>query len=422
MPDDVSVLVLEDGKVTARVPLPRDGSALRIGSRAEADLVIDDPAVSRDHAELRRTGDEIEVKDLHSKNGTWVGESRIETVRLRPPAQLRVGMATIRIVATADEPEVARFGSMVATSRAMRDVFAMLRRVADHDAPVLVLGETGTGKELVARGLHLESRRAAEPFVVVDLGALSTGVVESELFGHVRGAFTGAVTERAGAFEAAGTGTVFLDELGEMPLELQPRLLRVLESGDTKRVGANRYHTNHARIVAATHRDLRAEVADRSFREDLYHRLAVVVITLPPLRDRPEDIPLLVDLVVGDRAHVPHATLQALAAHDWPGNVRQLRHVLERALILTPDGTITSELLGVGEPGPSHPAIEPFKEAKQRLVDAWEHDYVVELVARSNGNLSDAARRAGIARGHLHRLLRKHEIGPAEPDDHHDPE
>jgi DNA-binding NtrC family response regulator len=305
---------------------------------------------------------------------------------------------------------------MVATSPGMRAAFALLRRVVDHDAPVLVLGETGTGKELVARGLHDESRRGKEPFVVVDLGALSAGVIESELFGHVRGAFTGAVAERAGAFEAAGAGTVFLDELGEMPLALQPRLLRALESGDTKRVGANRYLRTHARVVAATNRDLAAEVEDRTFREDLYHRLAVVVVTLPPLRDRPEDIPLLVDLIVGDRGVVPRATRDALAEHDWPGNVRQLRHVLERALILAPGGTITAELLGLGVATEPRRELAPFKDAKQRLVDAWEREYVAELVERSAGNLSAAARRAGIARGHLHRLLRKHGIAAREDD------
>jgi DNA-binding NtrC family response regulator len=306
----------------------------------------------------------------------------------------------------------------------MRHVFAVLERVAMTDACVLVHGETGTGKELVAEAIHRASPRGKKAFVVCDLASLPKTLIESELFGHIRGSFTGADRDREGAFEAADGGTLFLDEVGELELDVQPRLLRALERHQVKPVGATAYRTVDVRVVAATNRDLQAEVKAGRFREDLYHRLAVVSVKLPPLRDRPEDIPRLVTHFLGsvtkDPPQVPPSTMAALRAHEWPGNVRELRNVIERAVSLGAGAPmLDAALFGFEPPLPmappegasAPPRVDtdvPFKEAKERLVDAWEREYVKQLLERAEGNISLAARQGGIDRVYLHRLLKKH--------------
>jgi DNA-binding NtrC family response regulator len=295
----------------------------------------------------------------------------------------------------------------------MRALFELLARVASADAPVLIHGETGTGKELCAEALHARSARASAPFVVVDLAAIQPSLIESELFGHVRGAFTGAVADRAGAFERADGGTVFLDEVGELSAELQPRLLRALERGQVKRVGANDFKTVNVRVIGATHRDLPALAQEGRFRDDLYHRLAVLNVRLPPLRERRDDIPDLVRALLA-RLGQPDAIgpegIAALCGHDWPGNVRELRNAVERAVSL-------GHLPGPGDFAMAAPAPAPrttgwrglpFKVAKDKLVAAFERDYLLDLVSRCAGNISRAAREAGIDRVYLHRLLKHH--------------
>jgi transcriptional regulator with GAF, ATPase, and Fis domain len=308
----------------------------------------------------------------------------------------------------------------------MRELFARLERIAASDATVLVTGETGTGKELVAEAIHERSPRAAGPFVVLDCGAIPPNLVESELFGHERGAFTGALGAHAGAFERAHGGTVFLDELGELPLELQPKLLRVLERREIRRLGGSKPIEVDLRVVAATNRDLAVEVNRGRFREDLYYRLAVVQVVVPPLRERREDIPLLVEhflaaLPGGERTRLAPETIDLLRRHDWPGNVRELRNVLERAVLFA-DAAPPPPGPGLAPRAPAPPAppafapdalnvaidpTVPFKQAKQALVEEFERRYVTALLERHGGNISAAAREAGIDRMSIHKMLHR---------------
>jgi transcriptional regulator with GAF, ATPase, and Fis domain len=292
------VLVVVSGRARGqRVPV---GDVLRVGKSSDNDLVLPDDTVSRHHCELVRTARGLLVRDLGSTNQTRIGRSRVTEATLEPGATLTVG--DVELVLRADArraplmpSDTIQFGDVIGPSLAMRSIFGVLERIAPTDATVLLEGETGTGKDLIARAIHTASSRKSQPFVVVDCGAVSYSLIESELFGHERGAFTGAVASRAGAFETAGRGTIFLDEVGELPIDVQPKLLRVLESGEFRRVGSNRAQRSEARIVAATKRNLKDEVERGKFREDLYFRLAVVPIAVPPLRSRLEDIGTLVD-------------------------------------------------------------------------------------------------------------------------------
>jgi DNA-binding NtrC family response regulator len=313
----------------------------------------------------------------------------------------------------------------------MRRLFALLARAATTEATILLSGETGTGKEAIAEAVHQISPRAKGPFVVVDCGSIPHELVASELFGHARGAFTGAATDKQGLIETASHGTLFLDEIGELALDLQPQLLRVLDRRQVRRVGETHAIDVDLRVIAATHRDLRAMVKAGRFREDLYYRLAVVAAHVPPLRERKADIPALAAWFAermgrGSFAQSP-ALLDQLERHDWPGNVRELRNVVERALSL---GTAALADLGDGTAAPrpddapqagSRPAAGgdepprsgtssdmlelPFKEAKAALVESFERDYLTALLARHRGNISRAASEAGIDRNYIHRLV-----------------
>ena len=308
----------------------------------------------------------------------------------------------------------------------MRTLFAMLEKVAASDINVLINGESGTGKELVATEIVQRSPRADKPFVIVDCGAISPSLVESELFGHVRGAFTGADRDRMGAFESADTGTVFLDEIGELPLELQPKLLRALEAREIRRVGETRARKVNVRVISATHRDLEREVNKGRFREDLYFRLAVVTVTVPPLRERLEDLALLINVFL-QALNVPEQVklfgdevLEELARHDWPGNVRELRNYVERSVVLqttsltsrkstlAPPGSSNVTGGGGGSGGASVDVRVPFKVAKDQIIEDFERAYLAALLDASGGNMSKAARTAGVDRMYLHRLVQKH--------------
>jgi DNA-binding NtrC family response regulator len=287
----------------------------------------------------------------------------------------------------------------------MRRLYALLEKMAASSAPMLIEGETGTGKELVAEAVHQLGPRRDGPFVVVDCGALARDVVESELFGHVRGAFTGAYANHTGAFEAAIGGTLFLDEIGELPLAIQPVLLRALENRTIRPIGSTDYRHVDVRVIAATHRDLRAEVNRKRFRPDLYYRLDVLRVVVPPLRERVEDIELLVHQfwkIWRPDSAPPPELLAELAAHSWPGNVRELRNAVERAC--------------VGAWGAPPPKLS-YGDAKQRAVDGWERHWVEQLLADHGGNVSRAARSAQMARSHLRDLIRRHRIAAADPDD-----
>ncbi|MBX3197134.1 MAG: sigma 54-dependent Fis family transcriptional regulator [Labilithrix sp.] len=394
---------------------------LVIGSASGADLVLTDSAVSRFHCELRAVGTAIVVRDLGSRNGTRIEGVFVREAYLEPGARLTLGRTTLRFE-VGDAPvrvplaKVARFGTMVGQSSAMRRVFDMLERAARSDATVLLEGETGTGKEAAAESLHAESSRKDGPFLVVDCGAIPANLLESELFGHEKGAFTGAHAAREGIFGAARGGTVFLDEIGELPLELQPKLLRVLEKREIKPVGRAAYEPVDVRVVAATNRDLRTEVNDKRFRSDLFYRLAIVEVRLPPLRERLDDLPLLVDALLagsrGDSAPFTRSdTFQKeLAHHRWPGNVRELRNHLDRCIALQQPMPFAGEATGEAprEAGAAVDVTMPLREARDRATADFERRYLDALLASCSGNVSAAARAAAVDRAYFYRLLWKH--------------
>ncbi|MGD0677037.1 MAG: sigma 54-interacting transcriptional regulator [Polyangiaceae bacterium] len=407
------------------------GEKLRIGKAQDNDLVLSDDTVSRHHCELERTSDGVYLRDLASTNGTRVQGARVSEAVVAPGTVLKVGEVEIVLRPAARNVEVlpsdkTHFGAAIGRSLAMRTIFGILERIAPTDATVLLEGETGTGKDVLARAIFTESKRADRPFVIVDCGAVSYSLIESELFGHERGAFTGAVAARQGAFELADGGTVFLDEIGELPLDVQPKLLRVLEAREFRRVGGNRTMKTEVRVIAATKRSLQREVQAGKFREDLYFRLAVVPITVPPLRGRRDDIPMLVAHILKSSGWpaVSEETLQSLAAHDWPGNVRELRNVLERAVYLA-RATSESELHLVSLPvsgGLNGDAFqfEPgrsYRETRAKYDGEFERRYVRWLLARHAGNVSAAAREAKMDRKHLHDMAKKHGLRGPDPED-----
>jgi DNA-binding NtrC family response regulator len=395
---------------------------VRVGTRESCGLRLTDPRVSGEHLEVRADGPLFEVKDLDSRNGTLYEGSRIREARVPAGATFKLGRSFLRIQPESQPWEVApsqarRFGELVGEGLAMRELFAVLERVAPSDATVLLQGETGTGKELAARSLHEASARRKGPFVAVDCGALPEGLVESELFGHVKGAFTGALAARAGAFARANGGTLFLDELAGIPAPVQARLLRVLEERKVRPVGGDAEQRVDVRVVAASRGDLSLAVAEGSFRADLYYRLAVVALALPPLRQRREDLPLLIAEILRRRGFEPGPVrgpaLELLSGHAWPGNVRELRNVLERALALAPSARSFEELRPSLHPQGAGPELSlrtdlPFAEAKQAVVEHFERHYLRDVLARAGGNLSEAARQAGVDRKHFRTLARRH--------------
>jgi len=394
------------------------GEVCRIGTHSSNHLVLRDPAVSRFHCKLTREGSGWRVQDNGSLNGTTLDGVRIHDAELGPEGVLVLGDSrlSVRAVEGTDEvslPDTRSFGAIVGASVAMRKLFAVLEKVAASDINVLLGGESGTGKELVAAEIVQRGPRADQPFVIVDCGAISPNLVESELFGHVRGAFTGADRDRVGAFEAANGGTVFLDEVGELPLALQPKLLRALEAREIRRLGETRARKVNVRIIAATNRDLEREVNRGRFREDLYFRLAVMNVRVPALRERIDDLPLLVRAflstlgVDGTDLFTPQV-LAELAEHDWPGNVRELRNYVERTVVLREPQPTSRR--GMGNALPGVDTRVPFKTAKDAAVDAFERAYVSTLLDDAAGNVSRAARNAGMDRMYLHRLIQKHEL------------
>ncbi len=361
------------------------------------------------------------MRDAGSTNGTWLAGQRVFDVSVGLGAQLVLGGTTLKIelddsAHDVQEPQGEGFGDLVGTSRSMREVFGLLERIAPKELTVLVLGETGTGKEEIARAIHGMSKRAGKPFIVVDCTALPDTLAEALLFGHEKGAFTGANERRIGFFEAAQGGTLFLDEVGELPLGLQAKFLRVLERREIVRVGSQLPIPVDIRVLAATNRDLRLEIDKGRFREDLYFRLAQVRLTLPALRDRPEDIPLLCRKLLeraGSEAMIEREALTFLGTQPWPGNVRELGNALLRASALAADGIIRRADLageGLGYRGREAQADElvgTFATAKERAIERFEKAYLSVLMRRCKGNLSQASREADVARHHLRDILRK---------------
>lgn len=394
------------------------GDRCAIGSHPSNDLVINDATVSRFHCEIEIGERGATVRDSASRNGTVVDGVSILHAYLRGGSLLRIGTSVIRFQYEAARNQLpisalSEFGSLVGTSVAMRSRFALMERAAATDATVLIEGETGTGKEGAAYAIHSSSPRARGPFVVVDCGAIPANLLESELFGHERGAFTGADQARAGAFEEANGGTIFLDEIGELPAELQPKILRALEARQIRPLGGNLYRHVDVRVLAATNRDLRSEVNEARFRPDLYYRLAVVRIDIPPLRQRPEDIPALAahllvelgaDAAVSARLSTPEF-LARLGQATWPGNVRELRNYLERCMVFEEPQPMVG-----GPERRRDPGIDtalPYSEARKRVLREFERHYVESLIREHDGNISAAARAAKVDRAYLYRILRR---------------
>jgi DNA-binding NtrC family response regulator len=413
------------------VTLPAAGVVL--GGSPTCDVVLRDATVSGRHASVVPTKEGFEVKDLGSRNGTWLDGVAVTHAKVPPGAVLRIGSTVVQLLPSEDSLELApskatSFGAMLGASLAMRKVYAILERASSSHAPILLLGESGTGKELAARAVHDHSARKDGPFVVFDCGAASETLIESELFGYKRGAFTGAHGDRPGAFALAAGGTLFLDEIGDLPSALQPKLLRLLERGEVTPLGGRKSEHYDVRIVAATHRDLFHEVAVGSFRGDLYYRLAVVEVSLPPLRQRAEDLPTLVDVflrssgaVVDD---VSGAALATLTRYAWPGNVRELRNVVARAVALSAPGTpfnkmpilLRSQGASQNEPAAVRSEL-PYHEAKELVLQRFEKEYLTALLQRAEGNLSQAARLAGLERKHLYKVLARADLLPTRAEE-----
>jgi DNA-binding NtrC family response regulator len=403
------------------------GDELAVGTAPGNHLVLDDPAVSRHHLVITASDSQIELRDLGSTNGTYVGALRIGTAFLQAASSITLGHTTLGFEPIGDaiyEPlsTEARYGGALGTSPAMRRIFALLPRIAAAESTVLLEGETGTGKSLLAEAIHAASPRRTGPFTVVDCSAIPPSLIESELFGHEKGAFTGAVAAQPGAFEAARGGTVFLDEIGELPLDMQPKLLRVLEERTSKRIGAQEPTRLDVRVIAATNRELRREVNQGGFRADLFYRLNILRVHIPPLRERRDDIAVLVahfyEQFTGTPGLEPPQTLvSTLARQDWPGNVRELRSAVERAVMMGDPSMWRdhSETDAAGGPalGAFDPSV-PFRAAKERYLSRWERDYVRELVELAHGNVSKAARLARMDRNHLRELMDKYSVAPGE--------
>ncbi|HUQ05442.1 MAG TPA: sigma 54-interacting transcriptional regulator [Kofleriaceae bacterium] len=408
-----------------------DGGEISVGTNPGNDLTLTDPSVSRHHCVIAVRARGYQLSDLGSTNGTHVAGIGIDRAYLKPGIIIDVGQTKLRFDVLDDrvsEPLASeeRWGRALGRSSGMRRIFALLPRLAAADSTVLLEGETGTGKSLLADVIHDASPRRGAPFMVVDCGAIPPTLIESELFGHEKGAFTGAAAARRGVFEAAAGGTVFLDEIGELPLEMQPRLLRALDDRVVRRVGGNDQIKLDVRVIAATNRDLRAEVNRGRFRSDLFFRLATVRLRVPPLRERRDDIAVLAAhfwTQFGDPADAPPAELLTdWLKRDWPGNVRELRSAVERA-VLFGDPAVWAEIsttIALPDPTSKKPVAAAaevefddaasFRLAKERAVAEWERAYVRELVRRHDGNLSRAARAARMDRNHLRELLRRHGV------------
>jgi DNA-binding NtrC family response regulator len=389
-----------------------------VGTAEGNALRLKDPSVSRFHVELSRRGDKVLVKDLGSTNGT-LAQGLVLREALVPPGtvlqlgntQLEVGAGPTRSVELSEGDAL---GPLKGQAPVMRALLARVDKAARSEASALLTGESGTGKELIAHALHTRGPRAKGPFVTVDCGSLAPGLVASELFGHERGAFTGADRKHMGAFERASGGTLFLDEIGELTPALQASLLGVLERHRFRRVGGTEELVVDVRVVSATHRDLRADVNAGTFRLDLFFRLAVVKLDVPPLRARPEDLELLIAHFIQEAGSAaplaqlfPPELMTALRAHQWPGNVRELRNLVESTLAMgepPPLEPSAPSAGGAALPGPNR----SYKEARAELLQRFEAQYLQQLLALTKGNVSAAARHAKMDRSHLIELLQRH--------------
>jgi DNA-binding NtrC family response regulator len=438
-PDAIFVLTATSGPDRGKT-FTLDGtqpSRVLVGQSPVCDLRLNDPEVSRRHLALEIRGGALRMQDLGSTNGTFVDRVKVLEAELSGDEMLRIGSTVLRVECHAAEracspPDATGFGRVIGASLEMRRLYPLCAKLAASTVPVIIEGETGTGKEVLAESLHDAGPRASGPFIVFDCTAVPPNLLEAELFGHERGAFTGAVSARRGMFEQAHGGTLLIDEIGELDPPLQPKLLRAIERSEVRRIGSEQTIRVNVRVIAATRRDLDREVVAGRFRDDLFHRLAVARVELPPLRLRPGDISLLArsfwSELGGDPRALPSDALVRWEDYPWPGNVRELRNAVARLLALgelaaehearrvertqgsvaPPDSTGGG---GLGPP-PSHPAADPiervlalpFIQARERLVEEFEQRYVERLLAQHGGNVARAASASGIGRRYFQKL------------------
>jgi DNA-binding NtrC family response regulator len=419
VPDRLRVKVVEGPDQGREATMT--GTAFAIGGELGNDLVLTDTSVSRRHAELVRSPDGLLFRDLGSTNGSFLGAHRVKEAFVAPGARLRLGRTEILLAPCEDvllvfPTQETSFGALHGGSLPMRRLFGVLARVAATDITLLITGETGTGKELAARALHEHSRRATGPFMPLDCGALDRELAGSDLFGHEPGAFTGAASRRAGIFEQAKGGTVFLDEIGELPLELQPKLLRVLEQREVRRLGASNYLPIDVRVVAATHRNLEDMVTNGTFRSDLFYRLAQVQVGLPPLRDRLEDLPLLCERLVARAREsgmappslkgVSAEALSVLSSIAWKGNVRELRNVIDRASALSSGDWLTpADLMLLAQEGSGSGGAAALQG---RTLDSIEKEAIQATLNLCQGNKTRTAKLLGIVPNTLRDKMKRH--------------
>ena len=444
-----------------------DKAEIGLGAMDDNDIVLSDDTVSRHHCKIVQENSGYVLVDLASTNGTFINKVRVREAFLRPGCTIGVGQTQFKFNAREEEVEIVpsrsdHCGDLIGRNAKMREIYSILEKISPTATTVVIEGETGTGKEVVAQTIHKLSSRASGPVIIFDCGAVPPNLIESELFGHEKGSFTGAVMTRQGLFEMADRGTLFLDELGELPLDLQPKLLRALEQREIRRVGASKSIKVDVRIIAATNRNLEEEVRGGRFRQDLFYRLSVVRLMLPALRDRIDDLPLLIRHFLkthvfnqgGDGAArvqaISRPALECLTGYSWPGNVRELVNVIERAVSFCDGNSIEvadlpehirsavrasvrpptagaaeggdfGELEGSDEsPRPPRELVSgdvTFKDAKERWVSSFERDYIVSLLKRHNGNISHAARDADIDRKYFRKLMKKYNIEAASAND-----
>ena len=406
LPEKLLALVWSGGA------LPLRHEAVGIGAHPANQVPLEDRFVSGFHCRIHLNAGRWRLKDLGSTNGTFVDGMRVHEAELAAGARLKVGGQELRLEHEAPEA-LPSLPGLVARDPALRPVIELLRRAAPSQLPVMLLGESGSGKEVAAKAVHELSARAAGPFVPLNCGAISRELAESELFGHEKGSFTGAVTSAPGAFGAADGGTLFLDEIGDLPLALQVKLLRALEAGEVKPVGAPRPRRIDVRVVCATHQDLRARVKDGAFREDLFYRLRGVTVELPPLRARPQDILPLAEHFLPLRCTLAADARAALLAHPWPGNVRELRHVVQLAALLSESPVIRERALCFdGQPAAAfsplvfeRAELTGSVELRGRTLEELEELAIRAALSRNRGNRHAVAEELGIARSTLLRKL-----------------
>ncbi len=430
------LLALRSGEIhvtrgsSAGLVVRLDSPTFAIGSGPNAQLRLTDVGISREHVRLSMLPDGVLVQDAGSKNGTWAGTMRIDRVTVSSNVVLSIGDASFEVRVDAGSTPLTisthtQFGNAVGFSPAIRAVFAYLAKAAEADVTILLEGENGVGKEVLAKAIHQMSSRSNGAFVTVDCGAIPPSLIESELFGHERGAFTGAERAKIGLFQQADGGTLFLDEIGELPLDLQPKLLRALEQREVRAVGSNKARPIDIRVIAATNRNLKEQVASGAFREDLFYRLAVARVRVPALRERPEDVVplgtrLLRETTKDANVNLPPDVAAMFRAHTWPGNVRELKNAVRRFALLgaRDEGELFEGIVdSVTREAPEDLSDLPLHEARQRVTDRLEMAYFPAVLAKSGGNVSKAAEHAKIARSSFYRILERVRGDGSTPDD-----